>query len=267
MTKKKAIIIFASVLGILTLIISTIVFVSMRNQTDPTGNQIGSNEFDVSNDVFTLENGYLRFNDVPPIPGQDGFVFNNDHIILEEYDMTQSEFYQRAYEEDDPEWLEMLDERIELSREVSNATVEDLERALQQYEFYVRKIREDAILYMKSFNGIPTNDWYRRSYGYYFKSYETITSEMAWEFLQDPRNDPRNFEGEIPLPNMGDYTLYLIHIQPMIVLRDGQLYSIIFVHIYFYDADDRLQFVGRNINAATGGVYEWDTFPNAPTFP
>jgi len=218
------------------------------------------NQLNISTELFTLYNGYLSFNNAPFSLPPDGFAFDNGHIVLENYDMTQSPLYKEGRIDD-------LMVRIELSRERSNATVEDLERAMEQYEFYVFKVDEDHVLYMKSFNGISTNDWYRRTRGHFMKSIENITAEMMWEFLQDPLNDPRNFSGEIPLPNLRGAEIYGIDIEPMVVLKEGQLYPKIFVQIAWYTPSGRIAGEAFSINASTGIVYDSDEFSRAPTFP
>jgi len=251
MKKKHIILLFSAVIALLLIVILSIIW--FRGDSCD-GSHLP--QFNITNDVFTIYNGNLSFNNVPPMPDEGRFEFCNDHIIIVEFDKTQSLLY--------PDRIDSLLSRIESWREDSNATRENLIYAMQFYEFTVITDPLGA-MYMKSFNGIATNDWYNYFYGSFFKSNETITSEIAWEFLQDPRNDPRNFSGRIPLEQLGDVEVYRVRVEPRIIYRNGILYPKIFVNVDFPGARG-ITTTGFSINTATGAVYDFMEFPFAPTF-
>jgi len=197
------------------------------------------------------------------------FEFCNEHIIIEEFDIAQNPWY-------NPDRIDSLENFIYRAQLLSNATRTDLERAMLRYEFTLFIFNYQRTMFLKTFNGIPTNTGYGYSFGSFFKSEETITARQAYEFLQDPRNDPRNFEGEI-IPQIEYSEVRSIHILHRIITRNGQLYPVIFVTKNYYDLDGNIRSFSQAINTATGErgrivhpVDESDDprdFVREPTFP
>jgi len=154
---------------------------------------------------------------------------------------------------------------VQSFEDLSNATEDDLIHDMGIYEFTAIPFNDVSdMVYMKTFNGIPTNDWYWFILGSWIKSYETITNEMAWEFLQDPQNDPRNFDvSQVEFPRLDDREIVTSKdYEYRIVLHNGNLYPLVSIWWRFYDSDGFSRGVSKIVNTATGGHYNIDDFPN-----
>jgi len=184
------------------------------------------------------------------------FIFCNEHIVVDEFDMTQSDLYKDGM-------VEILLQIISDFEERSNATEDDFRRDLERYEFFICEFNTStSMTFMKTFSGIPTNDWYWYMYGSWIKSYETITARQAHDFLQDLRNDPRNFDLSELTEQLNYSGAFGIRIEYRLVLHEGALYPLIWIGWQFYGPDGSRRRAETIINAASGEHYRWDDFPN-----